>query len=58
MQIDTSGMHETVRNFQFRAAPSDACGSNPAKIEDIRRVINETAKALNAIISEIEKQND
>lgn len=58
MQIDTSEMRKAVRNFQFYANPSDACGSNPAKVEDIRKVVSKTAEALNTIISELEKQSD
>lgn len=53
--IDTDALRKAVQSYKFYARPSSATFGSPATVDDINKVIDYTAKLVNTLISEIEK---
>lgn len=56
--IDTERLTKAIRNFEFYAKPSNANGSAPCTIDDLKDVISEVAKVLKVFVDEIDKDQD
>ena len=52
--IDTGKMREAVKHFAFYSTPSSANSQTGCTVGDIRKVIDQAAKMMYAIINEIE----
>lgn len=53
--IDTDALRKAVQSYKFYAQPSSATCGSPATVDDINRVIDYTAKLVNTLIAEIER---
>ena len=53
--IDTQALRQAVKSFKFYASPSSGNYSEPATVGDINKLIQQTAKLMDALIDEIEK---
>ena len=53
--IDTDTLRKAVQSYKFYARPSSATCGSPATVDDINRVIDYTAKLVNTLIAEIER---
>lgn len=56
-KIDTAKLRALIRNFRFHTTPSDAVLSHPCTVQDIRNVIDNVSKLLNAFVDELENSN-
>lgn len=57
-KIDTAKLRKLISNFKFYSAPSDGVLSNPCTVQDIRKVINNVSKLLNAFVDELENADN
>lgn len=54
--IDTQKLRKLVNSYELHTHPSSASGGSPATVEDINKVVRETAAVLRAFIKELENQ--
>lgn len=53
---DTQKLRKAIKHFEFYSTPSNAMGGAPATVDDIRKLIKNTAKLLNEFVDELEKE--
>ena len=53
---DTKKLRAAVKHFSFAAWPSATVDSEPCSIRDLKTVIEQTEKVLNAFIRELESE--
>ena len=53
--IDTDALRQAVQSYKFYARPSNATCGTPATVDDINNLIDYTAKLVNTLIAEIER---
>ena len=53
--VDTDALRRTIRRYKFYASPSSGSGNDPATVEDINKLIRQTAKLLDTFVDELEK---
>lgn len=56
-KIDTAKLRKLIQNFKFHSTPSDAVLSHPCTVQDIRNVIDNVTKVLNAFVDELESSD-
>ena len=52
---DIQKLQKAVRDFEFRASPSNGNGSSPCTVDDLNKLIREISKVLSAFINELDK---
>ncbi|MDE7193545.1 MAG: hypothetical protein K2O14_06190 [Oscillospiraceae bacterium] len=57
-KIDTAKLRELIHQFKFHTTPSNADPSHPCTVKDIRNVIDNVTKLLNAFVDELENSNN
>ena len=53
--VDTDALRRTIRSYKVYASPSSGSGNDPATVEDINKLIRQTAKLLDTFVDELEK---
>lgn len=56
--IDTESLKRAVKHFEFSSRPINAMSSAPASVDDINKLIRNTARLFNTFIEELENNND
>lgn len=52
---DTQAMRQAIKHFKFYATPSSGSSSEPATVGDINKLIQQTAKLMEAFVDALEK---
>lgn len=52
---DTQAMLQAIKHFKFHATPSSGNYSDPATVGDINKLIQQTAKLMEAFVDALEK---
>lgn len=52
---DTQAMRQAIKHFKFYAPPSSGSSSEPATVGDINKLIQQTAKLMEAFVDALEK---
>lgn len=52
---DTQAMRQAIKHFKFYASPSSGNSSEPATVGDINKLIQQTAKLMEAFVDALEK---
>ena len=53
---DTQKLRQLIRNFEFYSRPTSSNSNEPAKVDDINKLIHNTAAVLYAFVEELEKE--
>lgn len=53
--IDTKAMRQAIKNYKFYASPASGNHSDPATVGDINKLIQQTAKLMEAFVDALEK---
>ena len=52
---DTQAIRQAIKHFKFYATPSIGSSSEPATVGDINKLIQQTAKLMEAFVDALEK---
>ncbi|SDD88477.1 hypothetical protein [Sporomusa acidovorans] len=55
--VDTQKLRHLIKNFEFYSSPTSANSSAPATVEDINKLIKNTAAVLYSFVNELEKED-
>ncbi len=57
-KIDTAKLRKLIQDFKFYTHPSASNYSSPCTVQDVRQVIDNVSKLLDAFVDELENSDN
>lgn len=55
--VDTKALSKAIKDFEYWSKPSSGDGNTPATVDDINKLIKNTAAVLRTFVSELESSD-
>ena len=52
--MDVENLRRAINDFMYQSKPASSMGSDPATVNDVRRLINNLGELLNQFVDELE----